>query len=155
MNSGGYIADSKRRGIFLAPWTDPEGDNCFSCIKIKKELFVNKRRHFVRVCLSFQLTAFRGSFLMILLQIQREKFFLQTSKHRQAKFCLFLGICWLSCFIYAKILSFETVSKQEAIWNPVLKQWISRDIPTYVSQSERAKIAIHWLGEHWLKMSVR
>ena len=55
----------------------------------------------------------------------------------------------------AKILSFETVAKQEAILNPVLKQWISKDIPTYGSQSERAKIAIHWLGEHWLKMSVR
>ena len=41
---------AKRRGISLALWTDPEGDSCFSIyqiswIKIKKELFVNKRRH--------------------------------------------------------------------------------------------------------------
>ena len=92
---------AKRRGINLALWTDPEGGSCFSIyqiswIKIKKELFVNKRRHFVWVCLrTFQLTVFWGSFfLTILLQIQRENFFPPTSKQRQAKFCLFLGIFW-------------------------------------------------------------
>ena len=59
VNSGGYIyQDAKRRGISLALWTDPEGDSCFniyhiSWVKIKKELFVNKRRHLVRVCLCF------------------------------------------------------------------------------------------------------
>ena len=50
--------DAKRQGISLALWTDPEGDSCFniyhiSRVKIKKELFVNKRRHLVRVCLCF------------------------------------------------------------------------------------------------------
>ena len=38
--------------------------------------------------------------------------------------------------------SFETVAKRKAILNPVPKQWISKDIPSYGSQSERAKIAI-------------
>ena len=38
------------RGIYLALQTDPEGGSCFSIyqiswIKIKKKLFVNKRRH--------------------------------------------------------------------------------------------------------------
>ena len=47
---------AKRRGIYPALWTDPEGDSCFSIYqiswkKIKKELFVNKRRHLARVCL--------------------------------------------------------------------------------------------------------
>ena len=31
--------------------------------------------------------------------------------------------------------------------NLVPKQWISTDVPRYGSQSERAKIAIHWFGE--------
>ena len=31
--------------------------------------------------------------------------------------------------------------------NLVPKQWISKDVPRYGSQSERAKIAIHWFGE--------
>ena len=37
---------------------------------------------------------------MILLQIQQEKKFLPTSKHRQAEVRLFLSICWYDCFIY-------------------------------------------------------
>ena len=32
--------------------------------------------------------------------------------------------------------------------NPVPKQWISKDIASYKSQSQRAKIAIHWFGEY-------
>ena len=31
--------------------------------------------------------------------------------------------------------------------NPVPKQWISKDVLRHGSQSERAKIAIHWFGE--------
>ena len=129
--------DVKRRGIYLTLWTDPERDSCFSIyqiswIKIKKQLLVNKRRH-LEFLLTFQLTVFRGSFLMILLQIQWENFFLPTSKHREAKVCFFLGTCWRSCFIY-RYSSFETVAKREAILNPVPKQWISKDIPSYGSQ---------------------
>ena len=82
VSSAVIYRDAKRRGIYLALRTDPEGDSCFSIyqinwIKIKKELFVHRRRHFVRVCLrTFQLTVFRGSFfLTILLQIQRKFFF--------------------------------------------------------------------------------
>ena len=51
----------------------------------------------------------------------------------------------------AKISYFETVAKREVILNPVSKQWIFKDIPSYGSQSERAKIAIHWFGEYLLK----
>ena len=54
----------------------------------------------------FQLTVFRGSFFKILLQIQQEFFFLSTCKHRQAKCCLFLGICWCSCLILRKNVIF-------------------------------------------------
>ena len=90
--------DMKRSGIYLALWTDPEGDSHFSIyqiswIKIKKELFVNK---------SFT----------------------------------------------AKILSFKTVMKREAILNPAPKQWISKDILSYGNQSKCAKTAIHRFGEY-------
>ena len=79
--------------------------------------------------LSFQLTVFRETFFMILLQFQLENVFLSTSE--QAKFCLFLGICWCSCFTYRyNFISscFETVAKREAILNPFSKQWIFRDM---------------------------
>ena len=78
---------------------------------------------------------------MILLQIQSEIFFLPTSKHRKAKFCLFLA------FVAAAVhlpLKFH-LSK---LLNPVPKQRISKGIPSYGSQSERAKIAIHWFDEY-------
>ena len=45
-------------------------------------------------------------------------------------------------------LSRETVAKRVAILNNVPEQWISKDIPSYRSQSERAKIAIHWFGKY-------
>ena len=31
---------------------------------------------------------------------------------------------------------------------PVAKQWIAEDIPSYGSQSKRAKSAIHWFGKY-------
>ena len=42
--------DVKRRGVYLVLFTDPEGDSCFriyqiSWIKLKKQLFVNQKRH--------------------------------------------------------------------------------------------------------------
>ena len=38
--------------------------------------------------------------------------------------------------------------KQEAILNPTPKQWISKDILSYGSQSNYTKTAIHWFGEY-------
>ena len=48
----------------------------------------------------------------------------------------------------AKILSFKTVVKREAILNPAPKQWISKGILSYWNQSKCAKTAIHWFGEY-------
>ena len=50
VNSSGYILRCKS-----SRYISPKGESCFSIyqIKIKKELFVNKGRHFVRVCLRF------------------------------------------------------------------------------------------------------
>ena len=81
-----------------------------------------------------------------------EKFFfywpVNTKKPNFVYFLLFVGA---AASFTAKISSFETVAKREAILNPVPKQWISKDIPSYGSQSERTKIAIHWFGEYFVK----
>ena len=45
----------------------------------------------------------------------------------------------------AQISSSENVLKRDAILAPVAKQWLAKDIPSYGSQSKRAKIVIHWL----------
>ena len=71
---------SKRWGIYLGLWTDPEGDSCFtiyqiSWIKLKKELFVNKRRHSVRVCLRFNWQCFGDHFLLFCCKFSGKFFF--------------------------------------------------------------------------------
>ena len=68
-----------------------------------------------------------------------------TDKPNFISFVVFVGAA--ASFI-AKISSFENVAKREAILNPFPKQWISKDIPSYESQAERAKIAIHRFGEY-------
>ena len=145
--------DARHRGIYLVLWTHPAwGDSCFniyqiSWIKIKKELFVNKRCQLVTVCVCFNWQCF-GNHFYDLVAYSVRLFFLPTSKCRQAKFCLFLRIVGEAASFTDKIWSFETVAKREAILNPLSKQWISKDIPSYGSQSECAKIAIHWFGEY-------
>ena len=84
----------------------------------------------------------------ILLQIQNENNILSTSKHRQAKVRRFLVFVYTTASFFAQILSPENVSKRDAILAPVAKQWIAKDIPSYGSQSKRAKIAIHWFGKY-------
>ena len=43
----------------------------------------------------------------------------------------------------------ESVSKWDAILAQVTKQWIAKDIiPSYGSQPESVKIAIHWFGKY-------
>ena len=55
---------------------------------------------------------------------------------------------WTTASFIAQISSFENVLKRDAILAPVAKQWIAKDIPSYRSQSKRAKIAIHWFGKY-------
>ena len=52
----------------------------------------------------------------------------------------------ISSFI-AQIPSSQNVLKRDAILALVAKQWIAKDIPSYESQSKRAKIGIHWFGK--------
>ena len=79
--------------IYLALWTNPEGDNCFSIYqiswrKIKKELFVKK-----------DVTLLEFVFVSID-SVSGIIFYDFVANWQQAKFCHFLGICWRSCFIY-------------------------------------------------------
>ena len=79
--------------IYLALWTNPEGDNCFSIYqiswrKIKKELFVKK-----------DVTLLQFVFVSID-SVSGIIFYDFVANWQQAKFCHFLGICWRSCFIY-------------------------------------------------------
>ena len=48
----------------------------------------------------------------------------------------------------ATISSSETFAKRRVIFLSFAKHWISKDIPSYRSQSKRAKIAIHWFGKY-------
>ena len=52
----------------------------------------------------------------------------------------------ISSFI-AQIPSSQNVLKRDAILALVAKRWIAKDIPSYGSQSKRAKIGIHWFGK--------
>ena len=127
------------------------GDSCFSIyqinsIKIKKELFVHKTRHLEFVYVSID-SQFQRPFFMILLQIQKI-FFYRPVNTDKPNFVSFLVLFSTAALFTAKISSFKTVAKQEAILNPFPKHWISEDIPSYGSQSEHVKIAIHWFGEY-------
>ena len=43
---------------------------------------------------------------------------------------------------------FLKLSRNDApFFSPFAKQWISKDIPSYGSQSKRAKIALHWITD--------
>ena len=98
MNSGGYIPDSKRLGIFLALWTDPEGGSCFSIyqiswINIKKELFVNKRRHLEFVYVSIW-QCFGDHFLSFCCKFNKKMFShrpVNTDKPNFVSFLVFVG----------------------------------------------------------------
>ena len=117
VDSGAHIPRRKasRLRTRLVVWTDPEGDSCFGIYHISlikiKKFSVNKRRPLVRV------------------------FFTNWQC-----FGDYFYVCTAAAFT-TKIASFETVTRQDAILNPIPKQWISKDIPSYGSQSECAKIA--------------
>ena len=68
-----------------------------------------------------------------------------TDKPKVVTFLVF--VCTTASFI-AQISSSENVLKRDAILAPVPKQWIAKDIPSYGSQSKRAKIAIQWFGNY-------
>ena len=78
---------------------------------------------------------------MILLQIQSEFFSYRPVSTEKPNFASFLAFIAAAGHLPLKF----HLSK---LLNPVPKQRISKDIPSYESQSERAKVAIHRFGEY-------
>ena len=74
-------------------------------------------------------------------------FYLPVNNNKPNFVAFLVFVCMTASFI-AQISSFENVSKRDAILAPVAKQWIAKDIPSYRSESKRAKIAIHWFGKY-------
>ena len=56
------------------------------------------------------------------------------------KFAPFLVFVYKTDSFNAQISSSQNVSKRDAIFAPVAKQGIAKDIPSYGSQSKRAKL---------------
>ena len=142
--ASGYISSAMNR-----LW----GVSCFS-INIRNQLdknqkgtfFVNKRRRLVRVCLRFNWQCFRDQLLWFCSKFSKKILFYWPVNTDKPNFSLswYLLVQLLHLplkFHLSKLLRNDTQ-------NPVLKQWISKDIPSYGRQSERAKIAIHWFGEY-------
>ena len=118
MNSG---------GIYLALFTDPEGDSCFSIyqisrIKMKKVTFCKLKMSLSRNCTLLTIYKHFGGFcqmhLTILMQNQHENNFLSTSNTDKPKFVAFLVfVCRNASFI-----SLAQISSSDAILAPVAKQ---------------------------------
>ena len=70
---------------------------------------------------------------MILLQIQWENVFFRPVNTNKPNFVSFLVFAGATASLSAKILSFKTVAKREAIFNVVQKEQISKDILSYGS----------------------
>ena len=64
------------------------------------------------------------------------------------KFVAFLIFVGTTASFIAKISPSKNVSKRDAILAAVAKQWIAKDMLSYVSQLKHAKIAIHRFGEY-------
>ena len=90
--------DAKRRGIYPALFTDPEGDSCFSIYRIS---WIKMKPEVTFCC------------VINLLPIEHKNNFLPTSKHWQAKVRRFLGICLYDCFIYRWKSSLSKMSRDE------------------------------------------
>ena len=74
-------------------------------------------------------------------------FYLPVNTDKQT-FVTFLVLLCITASFITQIPSSENVLKRDAILVPVAKQWKAKDIPSYGSQSKRAKIAIHWFGKY-------
>ena len=113
-----------------------------------KLLKTSRSRNFVYIIYK-RFRDFVKCMFMILLQVHHMKiiFYLPVNNGKP-KFVTFLVfVCTTSSFL-TQISSFENVWKQGAILALVAKQWIGNDIPSYGSQSNLMKIAIHWFGKY-------
>ena len=148
--------DAKRRGRYLALFTDPEGGSCFSIyqiswIKLKKSNVWKSKtslsRNFV-----YNVQTFRGFFSTASLRFCR-KFsmkiiFYLGSQHWQAKGRHFLGICLYDCFIYHSNFVFRKCLGTRRHLGFGRKTVNSQGYSELREPNERAKSAIHWFGKY-------
>ena len=125
--------DVKRRGIYLTLFTDPEGNSYFSIyqiswIKMKKSNFLQIKN-----------VTWSTAFLRFCCKFSMKIIFHLPAKNGKSKIVDFLVFVCTT----ASISSIENISKRDAILAPVSNQRIAKDIPSYKSQSNRAKIGIH------------
>ena len=102
--------------------TDPEGDSCFSIyeiiwIKIKKELLVHKRRHFVRVCLRFNGQCFGDYFLWFCREFNEKIFFYQPVNTEKPNFVSFWVLVGAAASFTAIHLS-KLLQNEKPFWIP-------------------------------------
>ena len=112
--------DAKRRGIYLALWTDPEGDSIYqvSWKKIKNKLFGNKRRHSEFIYVAIDCVSGITFYDFLANSVRTDIFFYWPVNVVKPNFVSFLVFVGAAASFIAKISSFETVAKREAILDP-------------------------------------
>ena len=119
VNSGGIYRDAKCRGIYLALFTDPDRDSCFSnyqigWIKNEKKVPFCKLKMSLNRKSFFTIYKHSGDFFKciftILLQIQHENNFLPIPVDTDKAKCL--GICLYDFFIYRSNFVFQSLEKR-------------------------------------------
>ena len=139
--------------VYLALFTDPEGDSCFSIyqirwIKMEKVTFC-KLKTSLSSNFVYYLQTFREfcqvPFLRFCCKCSMKIIFYLPVHTDKPKFIAFLVfVCTTASFI-TQISSTENVLKRDAILALVAKRWIANNIQSYRSQS---KIAIHWFCKY-------
>ena len=74
-------------------------------------------------------------------------FYLPVNTDKPTFVAFVVFVCTTASFI-AQISSSENVLRRDAILAPFPKQRTAKDIPSYGSQTKRAKIAIHLFGKY-------
>ena len=103
---------------------------------MKKELFVNKRRHLEFVYVAID-SVFGDHFFFYFVAYSVRTFFFYIPVNADKPNFVSFFFWYLLVQLVHLPLKFR-LSKREAILNPVPKQRISKDSPSYGSQSERA-----------------
>ena len=138
--------DAKRRVIYLALFTDPEGDSCFSIyqiswIKMKKVTFWKLKTSLSRN-LIYNLQTFLVFWRFCCKFSMKYISYLPVNTD-QPKIVAFLVFVCTTAPLIAQISSSKNTSRGDAILAPVAK-----DIPSYGSQSKGKKSAIYWFGKY-------
>ena len=120
-------------------------------MKIKKELFENKRHRLVRV-VYISIDSVSGIIILydfVAKLIQKENFYLSASKHQQAKFCLFLDINLL-VQLFHLLLKFhlsKLLRNEKPFWIPSQNSEYPRIFQaTGANQNAQILLSTNWVN---------